>query len=577
MNRRATLTTLVGKKSDHFNRKMNKSAVVLGGLDAYSGPWEYEQAAHLLRRAMFGPSYQQIREAVTDGLATTVSKLLDLSKLPNTGPLNPGKIGRNTNINDIYVPTGQSWVYKENGEWKGKGYPQNDQAATQANQLYRRLSLRAWMIERILTEEVSIIEKMTLFWHNHFVTASTNEPLYEFAYIQTLRDNSLGNFRELTKKMTVDPAMLLYLNGNENTNAAPNENYARELFELFAIGKGPVAGPGDYTNYTEEDIRQAAKVLTGWSVPFRNIFQENIALTATFTQGRHDTSRKTFSHRFSNTTINSAGAEEYKQLVDMIFQQAECARYICRELYRWFLYYEIGPDTEQNIIEPLAQLLISNNYEMKPVIEALLKSQHFYDVLNIGPMIKNPIDFVFSSLKAFYYQEQLPAGIADRYTTLVGIGNLFTSMQMVYLDPPDVAGWKAYYQAPLFYRIWINATTLQARMAYTTQYALGITPQGLPFRNGFDVLKFTSRIQSPMDPISLIDEFVAILFPRPITDEQKDYLKEILLPGLPDYEWTIEYGDYLGNATNLLLRNAVESKLRNLLNAMLSMPEFYLS
>lgn len=586
MDRRATLQTLVGNisKTNRRSGKTRATTFIAGGLDPYNGPWNFEQAAHLLRRAMFGPSYAQIKQAVSDGLVNTISKLLDTSSLPTTGPVNPG-VYRRFPINDPYVPAGQSWVRKDNGVWKAKGYDISDPASVQANQVYRRLTLRTWTTERILREQVSSIEKMTLFWHNHFVTADIQEPLFEFRYITTLRENAFGNFRQLVKLMTVDPAMLFYLNGNENSNRQPNENYARELFELFAIGKGPLAGPGDYTNYTEEDIKEAAKVLTGWRVNgFRNLrmdangelLLENSGLV-TFAQNLHDTSQKRFSNRFNNATISNAGANEYNQLVDMIFQQPECAKFICRKIYRWFIYYVITPQAEVDVIEPLAQLLIDNNYEIKPVLQALFRSQHFFDALNIGPMIKNPYDFLMTMLKPFDYIAKVPAALDAQYAFFAGINGRLDGMQMTYFAPPDVAGWKPYYQEPLFYRIWINSTTLQSRMRTSTNLAMSVNDQGRPDASGLDVLKFTASIDNPMDPNSLIDEFSKILFPQPITQEQKDYLKEILLPGLPDYEWAIEYGDHLAEPDNQALRIAVESKLRNLINAMLSLSEFYLS
>ena len=118
----------------------------------------------------------------------------------------------------------------------------------------------------MLNEQASLREKMVLFWHNHFVTAlgTIGDPRYGFRYNALLRKYALGNFKELALAITIDGAMLKYLNGNRNSKAAPDENYARELQELFTIGKGPEIGPGDYTNYTEDDVKAAAKVLTGW-------------------------------------------------------------------------------------------------------------------------------------------------------------------------------------------------------------------------------------------------------------------------------------------------------------------------
>ncbi|MEZ4948818.1 MAG: DUF1800 family protein [Saprospiraceae bacterium] len=413
MDRRASLATLFGKKNtgsktgkiDKSNSGFFSPLVVQSGLEAYNGPWEFAQAAHLLRRATFGPKYSEIKDAVALGYQASLDKIFTVS-YPTEGPVNPGFIpNRNGNvpINDPNIPAGSPWVYKENGEWKMGEFDPSDPVNFQALNLYRRLSLRAWKMERILND-TTILEKMTLFWHNHFVTADINDPGFEFRYITTLQENALGNFKDLATKMTLDLSMMIYLNGNENTNRAPNENYARELFELFTIGKGPLAGPGDYTYYTEQDVQEAAKVLTGWRIvrfPRSNngIVTLESSVMTTFRSALHETGDKTFSSRFNGAIISNNGEDEYKDLIDMIFNQDQCARFLARKLYRWFVYYEIDDTIEQNVIEPLAQIIIDNNYEVEPALRTLLGSQHFFDHINTGPMIKNPIDFVSSTLR----------------------------------------------------------------------------------------------------------------------------------------------------------------------------------
>lgn len=565
-------------------KKATAPVPVVSGLEPYAGTWDFEQAKHLLNRTMFGPSYQQIQDAVSDGLEATIAKLMDPSAIPTEGPINPGyyKVGNNDiPINDPNVAIGDPWAWKENGVWKTGLYDADSVAAIIASRSY---TLQTWKTERIMKEGVSIFEKMTLFWHNHFVISELNNPFYNFLYIITLTENALGNFRELAKKMTTDPGMLEYLNGNQNTRRAPNENYARELFELFTIGKGDMAGPGDYTNYTEDDIREAARVLTGWSasrVPTIDLVNGTIDLTTEslvqFNLPDHDFGIKNFSHRFDNAQITNQGDKEYEALVDMIFEQDECARFICRKLYRWFVYYDISAQAEQDVIEPMAQVLIDNDYEIQPALEALFKSAHFFDILNFGPMIKNPYDFTMSVLKPFDFYKTEPDDEYIKAQYYASITGLQFAQQMVYFAPPDVAGWKAYYQAPLFYRTWINSTTLNVRTAVTRILALKINDRGRPGAFGLDVLDMASKIDNATDPNDLIDTLSLILFPRPITQQQKDYLKEILLPGLPDFEWTVEYGDYLAHPDDLDLKNSVEQKLRLLVNAMLAMPEFYLS
>ena len=557
MDRRTTLAALFGRsKSDKVSKAMPSLATtVLSGLDPYTGPFAYEHAAHLLRRTIFGPTYQQIREAVTNGLDATLNTLFADQPLPSE-PLNVGF------AEDPEVPIGESWV--------DKPYTQGNIAQMILG--YRRRSLSSWTVERWRKHGMSIREKMTLFWHNHYVTAGINDPNLIYRYITTLRENALGNFRELTKKVTIDPAMLIYLNGNQNTAVAPNENYARELLELFSIGKGPAVGPGDYTNYTEDDVVAMAKVLTGW----RNTTQYTVPAGSEFVNSRHDQSTKQLSYRFDNIEIPNMDGNEYAHLIDVIYQKDECARFICRKLYRWFVYYVITPDIEANVIQPMAQIMIDNDYEVRSAIEALLGSEHFFDMLSIGPMIKNPIDFVMSVLNTFEV-EYNETNLEVYYRLLIGtVGEALEGMQMVPYNPPSVAGWKAYYQEPVFYRNWISSATLPPRVNFSNRLLNQGFGQGVNMVK-IDALKFTASIDDPFDPNNLIDEFSRILHPQPISQEQKDLLKSILIPGLPDFEWTVEYGDYVNNPGNTDLEAAVRAKLENMLGAMMSMPEFYLS
>ena len=210
----------------------------MSGLEAYSGVWGYEQAAHLLRRAMFGPTYAQIKQAETDGLAATLAQLFEVT-YPTAGPIHTGQffsqMGAVIPLDDPNTAVGASWVNKVGGVWQASMYDTSNQQNFLLNQTARRLAMRAHKQEQMMKEQVSVLEKMTLFWHNHFVTSDNPDGLLDFRYITTLQENSLGNFRDLVKLITLDPAMLKYLNGNENTKVAPNENYARELFELFSL------------------------------------------------------------------------------------------------------------------------------------------------------------------------------------------------------------------------------------------------------------------------------------------------------------------------------------------------------
>ena len=264
--------------------------VLDSGLNPYEGPWEFEQAAHLLRRCTFAPNRNNINQVVEQGLETTLNQLFA------NNPLTDLPVYYNTN-NDPYAPLGETWIEAPLPEI--------------ALLSHRRKSLRAWTIGRLVNEGICIREKLTLFWHNHFAVGNISDPRFLFRHVNLVRTLALGNFRDLVKSVTIDPAMLRFLNGNQNTNSAPNENFARELLELYTIGKGTLAGPGDYTFYTEQDVVEMAKILTGWKDTGHNSSNPEVEVDSIFLPEKHDTSVKTLSNRFNQVQIPDLGASEY--------------------------------------------------------------------------------------------------------------------------------------------------------------------------------------------------------------------------------------------------------------------------
>ena len=525
-------------------------------IEPYKGPWGRDQITHLLRRTTYGSTINDIKIAETLNMDGLINQLLEERELPDP-PINYYFEG------DPFVAVGESWI---------------DQPYERENNMLvnsRRRSLAGWTIGNLLNGRNHIREKMTLFWSNHFVTQASvlNDPNFIYFNNNLLRANALGNFRTLVKAVTINPAMLRYLNGNQNAVGSPNENYARELFELFTIGKGDLAGPGDYSTFTEQDVTEASKILTGWRDTgyFHNDMQP---AGARFIPGRHDRSTKQLSHRFNNAVITNQGEAEYELLVDTILEQEEVSKYIVRKLYRWFVYYKIDETIESNIIAPLASLFRNSNYEVKPVLQTLLSSQHFYEISSVGPMIKNPIDFVINLLIQF--ELPFPNGILERYNAWARLSAVFEQFGMSYYEPPNVAGWKAYYQEPLYYRTWITAATLPQRQELTQVIVGGQVELGdVSFT--MDILNLISKFENPQDPNSLISELVSIILPQPLTENQLSFLKEALIPGLPDFEWTVEYNLYLNDPANEEMRRSVEVKLRSMLNTLLTLPEYYLS
>ena len=566
MNRRTFLASASGKTrapgdsvnakgtravSTFANKVLPRVTRTTAGLEPYSGPWGPDQVAHLLRRTMFGVSKNHLDTLLQGTLESAILTLFSPPPAPSP-PLN-------TNASDPDVAVGQTWINAPTNSANGP----------------RNTSLKSWWISLMLNQPLAIQEKMVLFWHNHFVSASATVSDARLAYKQNqlLRDNALGNFKNLVKLITIDPAMLKYLNGNTNTKTNPNENYARELQELFTIGKGPEIGPGNYTNYTEVDVIAAAKVLTGWRV-------NATTLQPYFTLSRHDVTNKQFSSAYGNTVIvgstDPAGTTEINALVEMIFAQTETARFICRKLYRWFVYYLIDEATEDNIIIPLANILRSNNYEVLPVLSALLSSAHFFDPINIGCQIKNPIDFTVGLCRMFPIAFPNATNLVGQYNHWKFVRTQAANMQMDVCDPPNVAGWPAYYQLPEYYELWINSDTLQKRTLYGEIIATTGHSQ-----NGFtlvaDLIPFVQQFPNPGSPDALVDALTRLLFPIPLTENQKAFLKGILIPGLPDYEWTNEWNAYLSDPSNSDRVDAITSKLKALLSFMVCMPEYQLA
>ncbi len=535
---------------DAVQDKVSAPLTVSTGLEPYTGSWGYDEAAHLLRRSIYGPTQDQILQAVDDGLDATIAMLLSDRTLEDE-PLNYNY------LLDNRVPIGESWVYTK-----------VDPALRNQIRNYRRRSLYAWTIDHMIHHEMSIIEKMTLFWHNHLPTAGFNVPNYMYKNYITLRKHAVGNFKQLIKEITIDPLMLRYLDGRRNRKGAPNENYARELMELFVLDKGPQVGDGDYTTYTELDVIELAKILTGW-VDVGAGETEDGEPYGEYRQGRHDTSTKTLSHRLGNKVFQNANEEEYIQLIDFLFDQAPTALFLARELYRWFVYYEIDETVTTNVIEPLAQILRDNDYELQPALSALLGSAHFYDFKLRGGMIKNPMDFTLSLISQ--YKVSIPTDLEERYSLMLDIYEFAAAIQMQWFNPPDVAGWKAYYQSPVYYQIWIDSVTLPLRQL-VTKVVVGATGEpGI-----IDVIEFMESTSNPQDIYDLITDFGRILHPRPLSEEQIELLKPFLIPGLPDFEWTEEYFIWKEDPTDPDKIKTISEKLINLINQLMIMPEYYL-
>jgi uncharacterized protein (DUF1800 family) len=531
----------------------NIEAPVSLSMVPYAGPWTKTEAAHLLKRTMFGPTNQQMLDAAALGMNTSVANLLQIPAVDEPLSYDPG---------ETIAAFGTSWTTSV--------YPA-DVGQSVLVENARIKSLGAWMLKRINTEQYSIAEKMCLFWHNHFGTTASSDSRATYNYLMLLRQHSLGNIKQLIKDVTIDPCMLQFLNGASNTLYSPNENYARELLELFTVGKGLQIGEGDYTNYTEDDVAAGAKILTGYLV--LGMRSDTIATPyPNFAPILHDNSTKQLSYHFGNATVGNAGANEYANYIDIIFQQPAVANFISTELYRYFVNYDLTQDVIDNVIPVMAQTMIDNNYEVLPVLEELFKSEHFYDVSLRGSIIRGPLEMMFGIFNATSSVPNYNLTInSDMYLAMYWLSE---AMGQAYAAPPSVAGWSAYYQAPAFSKLWINSTTIKTRFDIATAVTVftGLPVGGENFK--VNALGFLNALSIPNNATAVIDDICDVFCPKAIGAGQKLILKNLLTNSLGDAEWELQYNDYSADPGNASLADPIAFRVNLVLNQVFKMPQF---
>lgn len=466
-----------------------------------------------------------------------------------------------------------------------------------------RYFVLSWWLEEAYKDE-SIGSKMAFFWHQQFITSLTTGGVASanyYDYLALLRKFALGNVKTLAKKMVTDNTMLRYLNNNENTVTNPQENFAREFFELFTIQKGPQIGAGDYTNYTEDDIVAAARVLTGFRSRTRkdqvtglpiNIDPETGIPQGQPVAGQHDKTSKVFSAHFGGKTITGAQTAaamwgELDTFVTMIFDQDATAKSYVRRFYRFFVSRFIDAEIEADIIAPLATQLKNDNYEVKNTIKKLLASQHFFDADDssnsdeiVAGLIKSPVETVLQTMSMFDLPtpDVFTAPQAWPYFWFGSMQNvMFGAAGLQIFIPSDVAGYPAYYQEPDFNRQWFNSSTIICRYKIGEMLLSGTRV----LSNGqlgvkLDIskwLKNQSGFTNISDAESLVTQFLTYFFQEMPDQERFDYfLKDAFSDGLPLYDWTDEWNKYVSNGND----SEVKIWLSRLFNSVVYSPEYQL-
>ena len=599
-------------------------------LNSLIGPLGFKRAAHFLRRTVGGGSVQLIDEFS----ALTAQEALDrilaspLDQLPT--PLPP-----------IDPLTGTEWVTSgvtdaNSEEFELQGY------------------LKRWMVGQHLANGVPSEHKLTyqfrerlvFFLHTLFTTIQTTVGSSRSVYFQQalFRQFALDaddiivpnptydpldpvntgpatlnvqiNAKRLVQKLCLDNAMLAFLDGRLNVVGSPNENYAREMMELYTLGRGLEGTQpepefvGDYFFFTETDVQEAARVLSGFDIDNTfSVLDPETGLPRGVAKGRplatrHDDGTKTFSSRLGgaviqpnlalpNSTPEDIAIDEINRLVDLIFDQSETAQHICRRIYRFFVYHEVTQSLENDIINDMAQVFIANEFKFIPVIRALLSSTHFYygaagvEDDNFGGLIKSPLDLVVGFHN--FFGLTIPDFSSNPTSFYEETGRLLNTMDSQGLnlyEPYEVAGYSAYHQFPIYNRSWITTNYLTNRYQFIRERL----SNGIAMEMGqVDCLAFVQSnvpAATAREARALIIYLAQYLLPMQenlsfdespdseITNERMNYFLSAFLysPQIdpdPEVSWTTRYDGGLDPEVK-------GSQLMSLFNALMQSPEYQL-
>lgn len=362
-------------------------------------PWDLRKAGHLLRRAGFGAAWQELEQALADGPQRTVNRLVQ--------------------------PPDDAAAFNRDYDEYERSSIDPDTASPDA--------LRQWWLRRILETPHPLLEKMTLFWHGHFGTTSARVQFTRFMhdYVRLLRGHALGRFPPLLEAVSRDPATVLSLDVGLNSRSRPSENLARALFDVFSMGPGA---------YSEEDVREAARAFTGWSVFKRRL---------RYLDNQHDSGPK--------TVLGRQGNWSGQDVVRIVLQEPATSRRLVRKLYRWFVSETDEP--ADSLLAPLVESF-GRDQDAGKLVSTILRSNLFFSPLAYRQRVKSPIEFA--------------AGLARALEALVPtarLGHDLAALGQDICQPPTIQGWEGG-------RAWITTTTLLGRSNLAASMLSGAEPYG---------------------------------------------------------------------------------------------------
>jgi uncharacterized protein (DUF1800 family) len=473
----------VTEKETAIRAAMAKAAVVRANADGGLKPiaesgWDYAKARHLLYRAGFGGTPDEVNRLVAMGPHRAVEYLVYYHRRPAPDIPFAAVMRERPQPFERQLAAAERIILEQRRQQR------------EGEQIQ---GMRTWWVRRMVESPRPLEEKLTLFWHGHFACEyqTLENSHFMFQQNQMFREHATGNFGALLQGLVHDATMLRYLNNDTNVKGHPNENLAREIMELFSLGLDQ--------GYTEADIREAAKALAGYSYDPRTG-------QSRFIMDRHETGAKTIFGKTGDYTGDS--------LVDLILQQPHTARFIAKKLFTFFAYE--NPNAEA--VEKLAKELRVNNYELAPMLQNLFLSEDFYSSQAMGTQIKSPVQLMVGALREL--------GIKD--ANYVQITHSLRNMGQDLFQPPNVKGWDGG-------RTWINANRVFVRYN-----ALADLLESAPRSNGQRGVDFVGSVlcgQHFQDSGAIVDYLVRYCLPRPLSAAKRQALVEFLGPLPPYPEW----------------------------------------
>ena len=475
----------------------------------------YDEAAHLLRRMGFGGSPQEIEALVARGREGAVDFLINYAQVDNRA------------MDDLVA---RSFDFSDPLDF------------TKLN----RSELERWWFTRMVHTRRPFEEKMTLFWHNHFATAASKVPDV-FMYIQnlTLRTHALDRFDTLLEKVAEDPAMLIWLDGILNVKGSPNENFSRELQELFTMGINDVV-TGE-ANYTEDDVKEIARAFTGGKIRFLRGARDPFAYEFFVNPAEHDNTAKTVYGQTANFTGDD--------IITIIANRRSTARYLVKKLFDFFVYPITSSSSDKQTVDKFSNVYVSSDHSIKELVRAIFVSDEFYGDRARFALVKQPVEFIVGAIRMLGALYNPGTYEPRNQSNILAALSIFLGQEL--FNPPDVAGWSLNLG-------WINTATLLNRFTYADLLVISRTRDlSAP---GLWLSHEQLRRYTKANPKKTVKKFLSTLGPLNVDAK--------MVRALSDYLRTDDAGN-IGSFTPDDL--TVDKKVRGLVHLIMCLSEFQLN